>query len=52
MYRDAGLGSGLAIRRQLLAEPARQRFHQEVLLKRSIDLLQELGFSVEGVPCL
>jgi hypothetical protein len=51
MYRDAGLGSGLAIRRQLLAEPARRRFHQDVLLKRSIALLQEAGFAVEGLPC-
>lgn len=51
MYRDAGLGSGLTIRRQLLADPARRRFHQDVLLKRSVALLQEFGFAVEGVPC-
>lgn len=39
MYRDAGFASGIAVRTALLADPARQAFHAQKLLKKILALL-------------
>lgn len=46
MYRDAGFSSGVALRRQLLADPARVRHHREVLLKRPLKFFAEIGIDL------
>ncbi|RSZ60902.1 diiron oxygenase [Massilia atriviolacea] len=41
MYRDAGFTSGIAIRTALLADPRRQHFHSNELLKKILGLLRD-----------
>ena len=41
MYRDAGFASGIAIRSALLADPGRQHFHANELLKKILGLLRD-----------
>lgn len=46
MYRDAGFSSGVVLRRQLLADPARKRHHREVLLKRPLKFFSQIGMDL------
>lgn len=43
MYRDSGIEAGVALRRKLLAHPARRKHHLNTLLKRPIKFMNELG---------
>lgn len=47
MYRDAGFASGLAVRAALLADPARQCFHADELLKKIVGMLTDTGILKE-----
>lgn len=48
MYRDSGMEAGVALRRKLLAHPARREHHVSRLLKRPLKFLGELGIKLEG----
>lgn len=48
MYRDSGMEAGVALRRKLLAHPARREHHVSKLLKRPLKFLGELGIKLEG----
>ncbi len=46
MYRDSGVSSGVALRRQLLSDPARVVHHREVLLKRPLKFFADIGIDL------
>lgn len=50
MYRDAGFASGIAIRTALLADPARQAFHADTLLKKILTLLGDTNLLQQETP--
>lgn len=47
MYRDSGVG-GVALRRQLLDDPARRAYHANTLLKRPLAFMQQIGIPLEA----
>ena len=47
MYRDSGIAGGVAMRQQLLADPARRAYHREVMLKRPLRFMAELQLPLE-----
>lgn len=49
MYRDSGIG-GVALRRQLLDDPARRAHHAQTLLKRPLAFMQQIGIPLEAHP--
>jgi P-aminobenzoate N-oxygenase AurF len=49
-YRDSGIPGGVALRRELLADPARRSFHEEVLLKRPLKFMREIGIPLKANP--
>lgn len=50
MYRDSGIPGGVALRRKLLAHPARREHHVATLLRRPLRFMRELGIHLEGNP--
>lgn len=48
MYRDSGIEGGVAMRRQLLAHPAKREHHASALLKRPLKFMNEIGIRLEG----
>lgn len=50
MYRDAGFASGIAIRTALLADPGRQAFHSDTLLKKILSLLGDTNLLQQETP--
>lgn len=48
MYRDSGMEAGVALRRKLLAHPARREHHVAKLLKRPLKFMTEIGIKLEG----
>lgn len=48
MYRDSGLEGGVALRRSLLADPARREHHVSALLKRPLKFMNDIGIQLEG----
>lgn len=48
MYRDSGIEAGVALRRTLLAHPARREHHATRLLKRPLKFMNELGIPLQG----
>lgn len=50
MYRDSGIEGGVALRRALLAHPARREHHAAALLKRPLRFLADLGIPLKGDP--
>lgn len=48
MYRDSGIQGGVALRRQLLAHPARRAHHVATLLKRPLKFMNDIGIQLEG----
>ncbi|WP_140727286.1 diiron oxygenase [Pseudomonas sp. Hp2] len=50
MYRDSGIEGGVALRRKLLAHPARREHHASALLRRPLKFMGEIGVRLEGSP--
>lgn len=50
MYRDSGIGGGVALRRRLLSHPVRREHHATALLKRPLKFLEDLGIALEANP--
>ncbi|MGO1719583.1 MAG: diiron oxygenase [Luteimonas sp.] len=50
MYRDSGIPGGVALRRKLLAHPARREHHAGTLLKRPLKFMAQIGIPLEGNP--
>lgn len=48
MYRDGGIAGGVALRRALLAHPARREHHVSTLLKRPLKFMNDIGIRLEG----
>lgn len=48
MYRDSGIEGGVALRRKLLADPARREHHVSKLLKRPLKFMNEIGIRLQG----
>lgn len=48
MYRDSGIEGGVALRRKLLAHPARQEHHVSTLLRRPLKFMHEIGIPLQG----
>lgn len=48
MYRDSGIEGGVALRRALLAHPARREHHVFTLLKRPLKFMNDIGIRLEG----
>lgn len=50
MYRDSGIAGGVALRRALLAHPARHAHHGSALLKRPLKFMADLGIALQAHP--
>ncbi|WP_058834683.1 diiron oxygenase [Luteimonas abyssi] len=50
MYRDSGIAGGVALRRALLADPARRDHHASALLKRPLKFMAGIGIPLEANP--
>lgn len=48
MYRDSGIEGGVALRRRLLADPARREHHDSTLLRRPLKFMNEIGVPLQG----
>lgn len=46
MYRDSGIEGGVALRRRLLAHPARRAHHVQTLLRRPLKFMGEIGIDL------
>lgn len=50
MYRDSGIEGGVALRRSLLAHPARRAHHVSAVLARPLKFMNEIGIPLIGSP--
>ncbi|MBL8300688.1 MAG: diiron oxygenase [Rhodanobacteraceae bacterium] len=50
MYRDSGISSGVAMRRELLNDGARRKLHEESFLKRPLRFFADLGIHLTANP--
>lgn len=48
MYRDTGLPGGVAMRRELLANPSRHQYHETKVLKRPLKFFEEMGIALKA----
>ncbi len=48
MYRDTGIDGALALRRALIAHPARRAHHANALLKRPLKFMADIGIDLQA----